>query len=99
MKKLDLSKLNENIESIARSDLDENKIFGSSYAVYQGGEPLLVRHYGVSDPESGHRTDDGTVYRLASMTKPVTGMAVLMLIERGLISPDTRVKKYLPEFD
>lgn len=97
--KLSVSRLNENIESIAARDLAENKVFGSSYAVYQHGEPLIVRHYGVSDPESGRATDDGTLYRLASMTKPVTGMAVLMLIESGLISLDTPVKKYIPEFD
>ena len=99
MKKVNVEKLNENIESIAMSDLAENKVFGSSYAVYQNGTPLLIKHYGVSDPESGHPADGRTLYRLASMTKPVTGMAVLMLIERGLLSMDTPAKKYIPEFD
>lgn len=99
MKMINASRLSENIESIAGGDLAENKVFGSSYAVYQNGEPVFVKHFGVSDPESGHQTDDRTVYRLASMTKPVTGIAVLMLIERGLLSLDTPVKRYIPFFD
>ena len=99
MKRINLSKLNENIEKNALADLHENKVFGSSYAVCQNGEPLLVKHYGVSDPAYGSPTDGKTLYRLASMTKPVTGMAVLMLIERGLLSLDTPAKKYIPEFE
>lgn len=99
MKRIDISRLNENIEAVAHADLAENKVFGSSYAVCQCGEPLLVRHYGVSDPESRRATDGRTLYRLASMTKPVTGMAVLMLIERGILSTDTPIKQIIPEFD
>ena len=99
MKRLNVSKLYENIEAAAQSDLAENKMFGSSYAVYQGGEPLLVKHYGVSDPECGRATDGGTIYRLASMTKPVTGIAVLKLIERGLLSLNMPIKRIIPEID
>ena len=99
MRKINPDKLYKNIDSAALSDLAENKVFGSSYAVYQNGEPLLLKHYGISDPESGRATDDGTLYRLASMTKPVTGMAVLMLIERGLLSLETAAKRYIPEFE
>ena len=97
--KINISKLKGNIEAVAMGDLRENKVFGSSYAVYQNGEPLLVKYYGVSDPISGRATDGGTLYRLASMTKPITGMAVLMLIDRGLLALDTPVKRYIPEFD
>ena len=99
MRRINLDRLCKNIDLIAKSDLDENKVFGSSYAVHQEGVPLLRRHYGVGNPELGIDTDDGTIYRLASMTKPVTGMALLMLVDRGLISLDTPAKRYIPEFD
>ena len=72
MRRINLDRLCKNIDLIAKSDLDENKVFGSSYAVHQEGVPLLRRHYGVGNPELGIDTDDGTIYRLASMTKQVT---------------------------
>ena len=99
MRKLNGRELCENIEKIAEYDLTENNLFGSSYAVWQGGECIFRRHYGYADGEGKRPVDDGTVYRLASMTKPITGLGALILADRGLISLDRPVKEYIEGFD
>ncbi|MBQ8525918.1 MAG: beta-lactamase family protein [Clostridia bacterium] len=99
MKLLNKKILETNIEEIARYDLEENNIFGSAYIVCQGGEVVYKKHFGVTELSSKTPVSDDTIFRLASMTKPVTAMAMLILIDRGLISLSDPVKKYLPQFD
>ena len=94
----DIEKLIKSIEKCAKIDLDENNIFGSAYAVSQDGKNVYKGFFGHRDKD-GTPMDEKTVFRLASMTKPVTGFAALILIDRGLISLDDPVKKYLPQFD
>ncbi|MBE6572281.1 MAG: beta-lactamase family protein [Ruminococcaceae bacterium] len=98
MKLLDVKKLRENIEKCAKFDLDENNVFGSCYAVAQDGKNLYRGFFGHSNND-GKSVDEKTVFRLASMTKPVTGFAALILVDIGLVSLDDPVKKYLPQFD
>lgn len=99
MKRIDAKLLEKNIYEIANYDLNENNIFGSSYMVCQEGKTVFKGHFGRVNPETGAPVDDNTIFRLASMTKPVTAVAMLILVQRGLISLDDQVKKYVPEFD
>lgn len=98
MRQLDTEKLRKNIEDIAKFDIDENNVYGSSYAVTQNGNTLYKGFFGTSGKE-GSPVDDTSVFRLASMTKPVTSFAMLLLVDKGLISLDDKVKKHLPEFE
>ncbi|MBO7149068.1 MAG: beta-lactamase family protein [Clostridia bacterium] len=98
MKLLDKNSLAENIEQIARYDLDNHNLFGSSYFVYQNGEIMYKKHFGYVDEAANECPDDNTVYRLASMTKPITAVAIMILVDRGIISLDDTVSKYLPGF-
>lgn len=95
---MDSHKLCENISRIAQEDLAEQKVFGSSYCVMQDEKILIQKHFGVSGEAQSAPVGDDTIYRLASMTKPITAVAMLILMERGLISPDTPVKEILPMF-
>ena len=97
MRKINKNKLCESIEKIANYDLENNNIFGSSYCVIQDGEVVLKKHFGYMDSEAKKNVDNKTLFRLASMTKPITGVAMMILKDRGLISLDDPVKKYLPE--
>lgn len=100
MKQLDLQLLNENIDQIAQYDLDRNKISGSAYYVCQGhtAETALTKCYGTVSSQSDLPITDTSLFRLASMTKPVTAVAALILIDRGLLSLDDPISKYLPGF-
>lgn len=96
MKRLDLKRLDVNITDIAEYDLRENNLFGSSYYVYQSGE-VYKKHFGKTGINE-NPVDDDTIFRIASMTKPITAFAVLILIDRGIISLRDKVKRFIPEF-
>lgn len=99
MKLLNKKVLEKNIEEIAEFDLTENNIFGCSYIVCQNDEVICKKHFGYADFHKKIPVCDNTIFRLASMTKPVTAIAILMLIDRGIISLDTPVKTILPQFN
>ncbi|MBR5309124.1 MAG: beta-lactamase family protein [Clostridia bacterium] len=99
MKYLNPALLCRSITDVAGFDLENNNIFGSSYLVYQNGKVILKKHFGVKNPESGENVDDSTIYRLASMTKPISAVAALILCERGLLSLEDKVAKYIPSFE
>ena len=60
---------------------------------------MCKKHFGVSDFDKKTSVDDNTIFRLASMTKPITAVAILLLIDRGEISLETPVKTILPQFE
>lgn len=91
------SRMIENIDGAARYDLDNKKIFGSGYFVFRNGD-IIERYYGTCSADSDVPVTDTTVFRLASMTKPITTVAAMILVERGLLSLDDTVEKYLPQF-
>lgn len=99
MRILDQARLNQNIEQIAKYDLDNNNVFGSSYFVYQNGNTVFKKHFGKTNLDENKDVDDSTIYRLASMTKPITAIAMLILAERGQISLDDPVGKYIHGFN
>lgn len=98
MKLLNKEKLEHNIEKIATYDFENHKVFGSSYFVWQNGDLAYKKHFGNVGLEDSEKVNDKTIYRLASMTKPITAVAILILIDRGLVSLNDPVSKYLPEF-
>ena len=95
---LNEKQLVENIDRIAHYDFLNNKVFGSAYFVYQAGNLAIERCYGTISLESDAPVTNTTLFRLASMTKPVTAVAALILVDRGLLSLDDRVDTYLPQF-
>ena len=88
---LDRAKLKENIESRMKRNMDACIIGGASVWVWQNGEELYRNHFGPGVSEK-------TVYRLASMTKPITAVAALQQIEKGKLSLTDTVDKFYPEF-
>ena len=77
---IDAEILKNNIEKIAEYDIAENNVFGSSYIVCQNGKTVYKNHFGFSDTEGKVSTNDKTMFRLASMTKPGTAFAVPVFI-------------------
>jgi len=98
MKKFDVRKLNSEIEKTAQYDIDENNVFGSAYFVSRDGETVYKNCFGKTAPD-GECVSEKTIFRIASMTKPITAMATLILIDRGLLSLSDPVKKFLPQFE
>lgn len=89
--------LAENIDSVAQYDISNRKVFGSAYFVYHNGE-TIERCYGTHAPDSDVPVTSDTAFRLASMTKPITTVAAMILVERGLFSLEDPIDLFLPEF-
>ena len=77
--------------------LDNGKLPNAQVLVAHRGE---IAHFSSQGParEGGKAIDDASLFRIASMTKPVTSIAFMMLLEEGKVALDTPVHRVLPEF-
>ena len=98
MKKLDKELLARNVAQTAEYDLTHGKAFGSAYWVMQDGEVVYERCFGHTAARGTEPVTADTLFRLASMTKPITAFAALMLVDRGLLRLSDPVATYLPAF-
>ncbi len=96
MREIDVKKLAENIDKSIGEDIRLGSIGGASVAVMQNGKLIYKNHF--SNQSIGAFTDDLTLFRMASMTKPVTSIAILMLVERGLLSLEDNIAKFFSEY-
>jgi CubicO group peptidase (beta-lactamase class C family) len=71
---------------------------GLAALVRQGGKTVFARGYGVRDLPSRARIDPATTFRLASMTKQFTAMAVMLLVRDGRLRYDTALTDVFPSF-
>lgn len=72
-------------------------IAGSSFYFLRGGRTVVADHRGEQDTDAHVPVDAGTIYHWASITKTMTGMAIMQLRDRGLLSLDDPVTRYVPE--
>jgi CubicO group peptidase (beta-lactamase class C family) len=70
---------------------------GLALALIRGAQVVWSRVFGLADRESGAPLDDGTVFEVGSMSKPVFAYAVLTLHENGVLDLDTPLVTYLPD--
>jgi CubicO group peptidase (beta-lactamase class C family) len=78
--------------------VDERKFAGSSVLVNQSGAEVFYHQTGLRDVASAAPFTRDTVARIYSMTKPVTSLALMMLVEEGRIHLDAPLSAVLPEF-
>jgi len=86
------------IDQIFRRYAEERKIPGMVWGVVIDGRLAPVGSYGVRDRSSGAPVTAGTAFRIASMTKSFTVLAILKLRDEGKLSLEDPVSKWLPEF-
>ena len=97
MRKIIREKLAKIIEERAKADLEACNIGGASVLVAQSGEIVYKNHFGAFSPD-GESVSDHTLFRIASMTKPITSVATMILVDRGLLSLDDTVDRFYPSF-
>lgn len=78
--------------------VDKGKAAGIVTLVARHGHVALVSAVGYQDLESKTPMRTGTMFRIMSMTKPMTGTAVMMLVDEGRVALIDAVEKHLPEF-
>ncbi len=99
MKYIDALKLGTIIEKDARYELSSENLYGVSYAVFQKDRIVYKKCFGYSDGYGTKTLGSDTLFRIASMTKPITAFAFLKLIDKGFVKLSDPVKKYLPQFE
>jgi len=78
--------------------LDSGKLANAQLLIARDGEIVHFSSQGAAREDSGKAIDEGSLFRIASMTKPITSIAFMMLVEEGLVALDTPVHHVLPEF-
>jgi CubicO group peptidase (beta-lactamase class C family) len=78
--------------------VDEGRLAGVSTLVSRHGQVVMFDAFGYQDLDAKKPLDKDTIFRIASMTKPIAGVAMMMLWEQGKWTLDDPVAKYIPEF-
>src|SRR5437764_2526873 len=86
------------IEKAVASFMAANSVPGPSAAVVLDGEPRWSERFGMSDLENFSPATSSTLFRLGSISKPISATAALQLWERGKLDLDAPVQKYCPAF-
>lgn len=86
------------IDHLTRRYIEEGKLPGTITMVARRGEVVHLSCQGKMDVEADKDMDEDTIFRIYSMTKPVTSTALMMLYEDGQFQLDRPVSYYIPEF-
>ena len=86
------------LDEMIHKSLLENRFVGVNAAVYQNYECIYENSFGMANQEKNQPMQRDSIFRIYSMTKPVTAVAVMQLVEQGKLCPDFPVSWYLPEF-
>ncbi len=89
----------EKIQSVLEQAVTNKKVAGANILIYQGDEEVGYWEGGYRDIENKAKFSRDTICRLFSMSKPITSVAMMTLIEDGKIELYDEVKEYLPFFD
>lgn len=98
MRILNTEKLKQNIESRVCADIESGMVGGAAVKVMQDGHVLLRENFGYADCDTRMPLKDNSIFRLASMTKPITAAAVLIQMSRGKLDLFDPVDRFLPEY-
>ena len=88
----------ERIAAAVQRDVDAKEVAGVVTLVVRHGKVAWFDARGMADREAGKPLDKDAIFRICSMSKPITSTAVMMLYEEGSFLLEDPVSKYLPEF-
>ncbi|MCR5202200.1 MAG: beta-lactamase family protein [Lachnospiraceae bacterium] len=86
------------LEEFLKKKIELDEVKGSAIAIIHKGKEVYRNEFGMADVAKNMEMKRDTIFRCYSMTKPITNMAVMILLERGLISLSDPVENYLPGF-
>lgn len=98
MKKLSFEKVQENVRANIAAVIGQKELPCASVLVYQENQGFYREEFGFADISNNEKLKSDAMFRLASMSKPITAVAALILVDRGLLSLDDPIAKFLPEF-
>ena len=86
------------ITATLAADADAKKIPGAVILVVRHGKVVLYDAVGKIDPAGSAAMTKDTIFRIYSMSKPITTLTAMMLVEEGKLKLDDPVSKYIPSF-
>jgi CubicO group peptidase (beta-lactamase class C family) len=86
------------IQEMIQRRIAAGEMSGAAAVVMRKGKVIYQTYQGVMDLESKRPVTSDTMFRVASMTKPVTSVAIMMMIEEGKVHLNDPVSRYIPEF-
>ena len=95
---LDASRLERIAEHLERNYIGPGKIAGCQVLVARNGHLAYSKCLGLMDREREKPAADDTIYRIYSMTKPITSVALMMLFEKGYFQLNDPVSRYVPSW-
>jgi CubicO group peptidase (beta-lactamase class C family) len=94
----DLERLDRITDHLSKQYVEPGKIAGCQAVVARFGEVVYQQSLGHADLARGTLVDDDTLFRIYSMTKPITSVALMMLHERGLFQLYDPIERFVPEW-
>jgi len=88
----------ERLHTLIQDEIDKKQLAGAVTILARHGKVVEYRTYGQRDLATGAAMTRDTIFRDYSMTKPVTGVAMMILYEEGKWQPSDAISKYVPEF-
>jgi CubicO group peptidase (beta-lactamase class C family) len=86
------------VSDYVRNEVATGKIPGAILLIQQHGKPVYQENFGVRDIATELSMSADTIFRLYSMSKPITSVAAMMLVEDGKLALSDPVSKYIPAF-
>ena len=95
---IDTRLLEYHISNRIQEDVQSQRVCGAAVAVLQRGQLLYRGYFGLQHPQKEEPLRADVIFRIASMTKPITTVAVLQLAQQGKLDLQDEVAKYLPQY-
>jgi CubicO group peptidase (beta-lactamase class C family) len=86
------------IDSMLNKAIASKEIPGAVALVSRNGKTVYQKAFGIANPENNRVISENDIFRIASMTKAITSLAVLLLWEEGKFFLDDPISKYIPSF-
>ncbi len=88
----------ESAVNLMQQYIDSEKLAGISVIVIRNNETVVRKNFGFADKPNGKPIEDNTIFRVFSMTKPITAVALMTLYDEGKFKLDDKVSDFIPEF-
>ncbi|TKG99364.1 beta-lactamase family protein [Peribacillus simplex] len=94
----DIMGLSKRVDEVINKAIENNKIIGTVTLVSKDGDLIYKRVAGYANREEKTKMEQDSIFRLASVTKPIVSAAALVLVSKEIIGLDDPITKWLPEF-
>lgn len=92
------SKKFENVSKLLKACVESGEVAGTSICIIKSNKEVYRENIGFANLEKQIPIENDTIYRLFSMTKPITAVAMMILYERGLFDLNEPISNYIPAY-